>query len=449
MYRILFLVVMVITAGCVGINTEGDPTDVGEPTGNLLSQTIGPEGGILVSEDGSVTLTVPEDAVSSDTEFSIQPITNNLHGGIGGAYRIEPGDVPFNQPVEITVHYTEDDLTGTTPEALGLAYQDEDGIWYKLQNTTINPVAKTLTVSTDHLSDWAKRADYRLKPGSATVKVGEEIGLQLIVCALVPTEDADPDDELAPLPVQKCSGDGEFGVAKATEWAVNGIPGGNSTLGTLGGEGRINAFYQAPQTAPEPNTVAVSARVEHPAFSTSERVLVVSHITIVGDVEYEGTINIISGPPYEFTAKADVQLSLVLKDFGGLYYNMTGTFTLTSPVDTGDSICDIQPAYGPIENGDNGATTDLQIYTQTNTYDLDFGANWDATWNCRDKDTGETYMFTAPFGFLFLTMGPDCMPATLPLNNIGLIKDSFTFACGYTVTADWEFTEPLAPLLSE
>ena len=105
--RIHFLVVMLIAAGCVGGNPGGDPTDAGTQTGSPVTQTIGPAGGSIVSDDGKLTLTVPEQAVASETEFFLQPITNNLHGGIGGGYRIESGGIKLNRPVEITLQYTD------------------------------------------------------------------------------------------------------------------------------------------------------------------------------------------------------------------------------------------------------------------------------------------------------------------------------------------------------
>src|SRR3954464_7569512 len=46
-------------------------------------------------------------------------------------------------------------------------------------------------------------------------------------------------------------------VAGPVQWSVNGIAGGNATLGTIGATG----LYKAPATVPNPNTLTVGAAV--------------------------------------------------------------------------------------------------------------------------------------------------------------------------------------------
>ena len=45
----------------------------------------------------------------------------------------------------------------------------------------------------------------------------------------------------------------------AVTWSVNGIAGGNSTLGTIASSGSASAFYVAPDVPPSPSTVSVTA----------------------------------------------------------------------------------------------------------------------------------------------------------------------------------------------
>src|SRR5437660_5954425 len=65
-------------------------TEVGTPQGPKVTKDIGPAGGSIVSPDGRLTLTVPQNALTETVKFEIQPITNKAQGGLGGAYRLEP-----------------------------------------------------------------------------------------------------------------------------------------------------------------------------------------------------------------------------------------------------------------------------------------------------------------------------------------------------------------------
>ena len=88
-------------------------TDVGTPIGNKVSKEIGRAGGSIVSPDGRLTLSVPQNALTEPVAFSIQPITNKAGQGLGPAYRLEPNGKTFATPLEISFHYGEHDLEGT------------------------------------------------------------------------------------------------------------------------------------------------------------------------------------------------------------------------------------------------------------------------------------------------------------------------------------------------
>jgi len=103
--------------GAVSTPPVPEATAVGVPTGDPVSVTIGPEGGTLVSADAILTLVIPADAVSTPTEFGIEPITNNCPASIGGAYRLTPDGATFATPVELHFTYTDEDTIGTVSAA--------------------------------------------------------------------------------------------------------------------------------------------------------------------------------------------------------------------------------------------------------------------------------------------------------------------------------------------
>lgn len=252
-------------------------TAVGTTIGSASTTTIGSGGGSLSSPDSRMTLSIPAGALTATTVIGIQPITNNAHGGIGNGYRLTPDGQTFQQPVSMRFTYTDQDLIGTAVEALGVAYQSSDGSWHWVNSPVVDTAARTVTVTTTHLSDYSFVEGVNLRPRSATVGVGETVALQIRHC--YPDDDASflsecDEEQLAPLP-----------TSAPTEWAVNGVPGGNSTLGTIGGDHQ-SATFRAPQTKPTPNTVAVTARL----VDRRKVTFLQSNITIVDQREYTGTV---------------------------------------------------------------------------------------------------------------------------------------------------------------
>lgn len=65
--------------------------------------TLGPEGGTVRSLDGSLCVTVPENALSSSTAMAISQVYGP--GGIAPAYQLAPVGVRFHQPVSLAMKY--------------------------------------------------------------------------------------------------------------------------------------------------------------------------------------------------------------------------------------------------------------------------------------------------------------------------------------------------------
>lgn len=142
----------------------------GAPAGEAVHVKIGPAGGRLTTTDGRIQLEVPAGAVTRETDFSIQPISNTLPGSPGKGYRLLPEGQTFAQPVKLTFHYDDADLVNTSAQALYVAFQGNDGIWKMIPQTTLSETAKTLTVNTTHFSDWAIFAEFYLEVGSRELK---------------------------------------------------------------------------------------------------------------------------------------------------------------------------------------------------------------------------------------------------------------------------------------
>ncbi|GGO38721.1 hypothetical protein [Deinococcus humi] len=258
----LFLLSAALVA-CGGHNpTDEEPTPtppaptfpVGTPTGEAARATVGPEGGTVSSADGKLSLRIPAGALATFTEITVQPITSTVPNAVGGAYRLGPEGVTFKQPVGLTFKY--DEAQESTASVLAVTTQDGQGAWQAHLDTAQDREANTLTVQTNHFSDWSWAEAYKLDPGQATVLLGKSVKFTLMRCVM-DEAGADGDDLIAPL-AKACSP--QTLTPFTRNWAVNGTAGGSAAVGTVRkNEGDTSTgTYQAPAARPSVNPVAVS-----------------------------------------------------------------------------------------------------------------------------------------------------------------------------------------------
>lgn len=262
-------------------------TPVGTPTGTAISAVIGAAGGSLSAADGRITVTVPAGALASDTSIGIQPISNNAHGGLGNGYRLTPEGTPFSKPVTLSFPYDPADLSSSAPSALGVAFQDAQGFWSWVKDAVLDQATQTVAVTTTHFSDWSAVKGWQIRPELQSVRPGKSVQLEVKFC-FVPEEIGGltplgyacdvSSQELAPI----------LPTTTVTNWSVNGVVGGNATVGTVAANG-VRATYTAPSSVPNANPVAVSAEVTTPGLG---KTLVVSNVTVALQ-GYTGTVKVI------------------------------------------------------------------------------------------------------------------------------------------------------------
>ncbi|WP_309573017.1 hypothetical protein, partial [Deinococcus sp.] len=107
-----------------------------------------------------------------------------------------------------------------------------------------------------HFSDWGSVPGMQLSPDVATVRVGQSLPLTVVVCDDLPPGQGNTHG----FPVLACDSNVVLNKV-ARHWSVNGVAGGNATIGTVGVNGSGEAVYTAPARAPNPNPVAVSAQI--------------------------------------------------------------------------------------------------------------------------------------------------------------------------------------------
>lgn len=154
---------------------QGEIRPVGEPLGDAEDFAVDQNGGTVASADGLITLHFPAGAVSSATTVTIQKVVNTTPNGMGDAYRLTP-HADFASPVTIVIKYSSDSIS--LPDALGMAYQDETGVWNAVQIHEHDKEAQTISVQTTHFSDWSLFESVRISPAFSVVAPGDQVLLK-------------------------------------------------------------------------------------------------------------------------------------------------------------------------------------------------------------------------------------------------------------------------------
>jgi hypothetical protein len=243
----LFIAATVSAQNTPPEDTTGKPaiTGIGKPDGEKTEMKIGKEGGSFASADGKVKLIIPEGAVSKNTTFSIQPITNLAPNGSGKSYEMEPAGINFKKPLQIIFYYAGTETEGYSRELLGIAIQDDKGQWSSPDKTRSDSVEKTLAIETWHFSRFVLYYSAYISPASARVKVKGSLRLKIIGVLNIDYGRG------GPLIVR---------TESAEIWSVNGIPKGNNKVGLISASQDYSAIYQAPALVPLQNPVAVTVK---------------------------------------------------------------------------------------------------------------------------------------------------------------------------------------------
>jgi hypothetical protein len=122
--------------------------------------TVGPEGGIVVSRDGRVTLEIPEGALSEDLAITIEVVDEGPEGAVGRTYEIEPRFTQLQFPARLTYDLAVEDgvsplgLAGADMSGASLVTEKADG-WGPLADREIDLAAQEVSASVMFFSSYA------------------------------------------------------------------------------------------------------------------------------------------------------------------------------------------------------------------------------------------------------------------------------------------------------
>ncbi|PSL07713.1 hypothetical protein [Cecembia rubra] len=261
----------------------GVPTEIGTPIGEAIIQEISPEGGSVELGNGKVKFIFPTGAFSQTTLVKVQPISKTLNHALGVSFELQLIGNSLRKPIEVIYTYSSEDLSGTGPDFVHMAHQDDNRIWKSIRNLEINKSNKTIKGRISYPGRWSFFASAMIQPGKKSLGVSQSQDLEIVGYEYELSLRTDPkyNDLLAPLvpPVR-------IQNSLVSEWLIDGKKSGiqpeRGTLGFLNNNLSL-AKYTAPAIVPDQPNIMVSAEL----FLGKGKFLLLSHLTIENKNRFE------------------------------------------------------------------------------------------------------------------------------------------------------------------
>ncbi|GAB3497769.1 hypothetical protein GCM10027341_18340 [Spirosoma knui] len=304
--------------------------------GELVTKVIGPAGGTITLFGGTVSLHIPAGAITKETAITVQPVENKAFGGVGTAFAISPTDLTLQKDVTVTWQYTPEDLEGSVPEALGLAYQDKNGVWHGRTDVTIDKARQTITAPISHLAHWAFYEQFFIKVDKKSLAPTEQA--KLTVYYQEGYQDAKGPNDVSNLilltPAKIVS------ASRVVRWTINGATAGIEQSTDYSNIGQIteertyaNATYDAPLREPAINPVVIGAEIDLKQWG---RLILVQPIRVESSSLINVGSSIDANPNVSLTLTGSELRAVVMSGTGlpmvsFIVYNFKGKGTYTFP----------------------------------------------------------------------------------------------------------------------
>ena len=228
-----------------------DSTGFGTPDGQLTSKDIGLAGGTIVSADGRVELIFPPDALTANTNISIQPITNLAPNGAGKAYRCEPSGIQFKKLEQFVFHYTKQEADACPADLMNLASQDDTGKWTFSKYENWDSTKRILKGSIHHFSSFGSSNGMMIRPDKEMIIAEGRVNINFF-------------DRYRTAQSGPFLGNSDRQSIGSRYWAVNGIREGDESVG-YAGPGTLTSLgaYTAPRIMPRQNPVIITLFFEY------------------------------------------------------------------------------------------------------------------------------------------------------------------------------------------
>ena len=121
----------------------------GEDGDEVIGVVVGPEGGLVVSDDGVLSIILPAGAVTEPTLVTVE-LTGDAPPSIGTAYHVTP-NLELAEPAVIAYRYALASLGDHEPSELAVGY-DNGGIWEPLESLGVDTTTQQVAARDPRLS---------------------------------------------------------------------------------------------------------------------------------------------------------------------------------------------------------------------------------------------------------------------------------------------------------
>ena len=444
--------------------STGVVTPIGENIGAPITETIGAAGGVVTL--GKVTVSAPSGAFNGSS-LRLQAISDTYNDA-GQGIAIS-SDASWNKYLTVTFLI---DPSEESPESLSLAVQQSDGSWRSLEPVKVDVAAGTVSAglpAVTEVSPARVRAQggldlkrviafkkYFFKPPSATVKVGKTQTFVPYAQVLerpkgcAKPQPVDPNEELVPLIPIPClknlTREYPFTNDKdnfARLWSVNGVVGGNSTVGTITRSSGSGAVYTAPDKKPSPDTVTVSFQSIQTDTLDSVSIKPPAKVKIIDGFlsSYTGSVGFSGANPAEMTYTGQGNLTwTIIENLPDdlAKYEATGSLQVTttypecSPVSASVPVTGTMIVFDPVRGG-TGDLFATKYWFALNPV----GGGVIVTGQCGKPPKPTPLSVT----FQVLTACPEnpTLPDAPKYGAISRLTNSGSWACSFaSTTANWD-----------
>ena len=136
---------------------------------DLAGETIGPRGGVVVSEDGRFSVEIAAGALDRDVDITIEAVSCGETDGLalGPCYEVGPRGTAFLFPAKVTMELDAGEFDAVSADRLALSSRREQH-WDLLADRKVDLDDGTVSASASYLSSFAVVSMADEPHGSAT-----------------------------------------------------------------------------------------------------------------------------------------------------------------------------------------------------------------------------------------------------------------------------------------
>lgn len=117
-------------------------------------ETIGPRGGMVISDDGRFSIEIPAGALDQEIDVTLERVECAHERALASCYEVGPVGLPLLFPAEVVYEVDERMMETFGPDELAVMVEREDD-WSILADRRVDPQDVTVSASAVYLSSFA------------------------------------------------------------------------------------------------------------------------------------------------------------------------------------------------------------------------------------------------------------------------------------------------------